>query len=131
MADHPNAQIARTAMDAFSKGDLESFAAALDEGVVWHAPGNNRWAGERRGKGETLERFRQQGEAGVRITFDDIHDVLGSDDHAVALLTIRFTDGDRTETSPSIFVMHVRDGKLVEFWATNERQAEIDALLGS
>ena len=129
MGEHPNAQIARSAMEAFSKGDLETFAATLDDAVVWHAPGVNQYSGERRGKADTLARFRQQAEDGVQIGFDDIHDVLGSEEHVVALLTIHFSKGEESVSMPSVFVMHIREGKLAEFWAMNERQAEVDALL--
>ena len=130
MADHPNAQIARTAMEAFSKGDFDTFVGTLADDVRWHAPGNNRFSGPREGKQATMARFMEQREAGFVLSFEDIHDVLGNDDHVVALLTIRFTHGDDSISSPSIFVMHVRDGKLVEFWAMNERQDDVDAFFG-
>jgi ketosteroid isomerase-like protein len=130
MADHPNAQIARTAMEAFSKGDFETFAATIADDVVWHAPGTNRFSGSREGKAASMARFREQQEAGFVLTFEDIHDVLANDAHTVAMLTIRFTRGDDSVTSPSVFVMHIQDGKLAEFWAMNEDQAAVDAFFG-
>ena len=48
----------------------------------------------------------------------------------VALLNIRFTGPGGEVSSPSVFVMHVQDGKLTEFWAMNERQDEVDAVMG-
>jgi ketosteroid isomerase-like protein len=130
VTDHPNAALARSAMDAFNQGDLEAFAATIHDDVVWHAPGANRFSGERAGKASSLERFKEQAQDGLRVSFDDVHDIVANDEHVVALLTIRFTRGDDSVTSPSIFVMHVRAGKMVEFWAMNERQNEIDALVG-
>jgi ketosteroid isomerase-like protein len=130
MADHPNAQIARTAMEAFSKGDFDTFVATLDDGVVWHAPGNNRFSGVREGKQAVMGRFMEQRESGFVLSFEDIHDVLGNYDHVVALLTIRFAGPDEVVTGHSVFTMHIRDGKLVEFWAMNEDQAAVDALFG-
>jgi ketosteroid isomerase-like protein len=61
----------------------------------------------------------------VTIEFVDVHDVVGGDDHVVGLLRIRVT-GPGEFTNPAVFVMHVRDGKLTEFWAMNDNQAEFD-----
>lgn len=130
MDEHPHVAIARNAMESFNKGDMDGFTATLADDVVWHAPGHNRFSGEFRGKEANLARFKAQAESGIHISFDDLHDVVGNDEHVVALLTFRAASGDDVVVTPSVFVMHVRDGKLVEFWAMNERQAEIDALIG-
>ena len=130
MADHPDAQTARAAMEAFSKGDMPTFTASLSDDVVWHAPGANRFSGTFNGKGDVMARFKEQAESGAALTFDDIHDIVANDEHVVAMLTLRLTKGDDVLTTPSVFVMHIRDGKLAEFWGMNERQAELDALLG-
>lgn len=129
MADHPNAQTARTAMDAFNRGDVQVFADTLAEDVVWHAPGKNRFSGEFSGKAASLQRFRDQAEAGVSIGFTDVHDVVGNDEHVVALLEIKVTGPGGEATGPSVFVMHVRDGKMTEFWAMNEDQDEFDKVI--
>ena len=117
-------------MEAFSKGDFDTFVGTLADDVVWHAPGSTRFSGVREGKPAAMARFMEQREAGFVLTFEDIHDVLANDDHVVAMLTIRFARGDESISGPSVFVMHVRDGKLVEFWAMNEDQAAIDAFFG-
>jgi uncharacterized protein len=129
VADHLNAQTARAAMEAFNKKDMASFAATLDDGVVWHAPGKNRFSGDFNGKANILQRFKEQAESGVSLEFVDIHDVVGGDDHVVALLTVKFTGPGGEFTNPTVFVMHARDGKLTEFWATNENQAEVDRVI--
>ena len=130
MADHPNAQTARDAMEAFSKGDFDTFVASIADDVRWHAPGNNRFSGLRDGKAAAMARFMEQREAGFVLRFEDIHDILASDDHVVALLTVTFSRGDDSISNHAVFVMHIRDGKLAEFWAMNERQSDIDAFLG-
>jgi ketosteroid isomerase-like protein len=129
MAEHLNATIAREAMEAFNRGDLEAFAAAVHDEVVWHAPGDNRFSGEFRGKAAALGRFKEQAEAGVRLRFTDLHDVTASDEHVVALLRVRFEGPGGELENPSVFVMHVREDKLVEFWAMNERQADVDRVI--
>lgn len=129
MADHPNAQTARAAMEAFNRGDIQAFADSLADDVVWHAPGKNRFSGEFRGKEASLQRFRDQAEGGVSIAFTDVHDVVANDEHVVAMLQISVSGPGGEVANPSVFVMHVRDGKMTEFWAMNERQDEIDRII--
>ncbi len=129
MSEHPNVVLARASMDAFNRRDFEAFSANLADDVVWHAPGKNRFSGSFDGKAPSMQRFKDQAEAGVSLEFTDLHDVLGSDAHVVALLTIKVTGPGGTHEGPSVFVMHVRDGKLVEFWAMNEDQAEFDRVV--
>jgi uncharacterized protein len=126
VAEHSNVETARAGIEAFNRRDLEAFAATLHDDIVWHAPGNNRYSGDFNGKAATLQRFKDQVEGGVTIEFVDVHDVVGGDDHVVGLLRVRVTGPGGEFTNPSVFVMHVRDGKLVEFWAMNDNQAEFD-----
>jgi ketosteroid isomerase-like protein len=116
-------------MDAFNRGDMEAFAASLHDDVVWHAPGDNRFSGTFAGKAAALGRFKEQGEAGVRFSFVDLHDIVGGDDHVVALLTTKVEGPGGEFEGPSVFVMHVADGKLTEFWGMNETQAEVDRVI--
>jgi ketosteroid isomerase-like protein len=67
MTDHPNAATARATMSAFNRGDMETFAAALADDVVWHAPGKNRFSGDFVGKAAALGRFQEQAAAGVSL----------------------------------------------------------------
>ena len=130
MADHPNAQTARTAIEAFSKGDMDTFVGTLADDVKWHPPGNNRFSGTRDGKAATMARFAEQREAGFVVSIEDIHDVLANDEHTVAMVTVKVMRGDESVESPAVFVMHVRDGRLSEFWQMVERQDAVDALFG-
>lgn len=129
MTDHPNVATVRAGMDAFNRGDMEAFAASLADDVVWHAPGKNRFSGTFQGKAATLGRFQEQGAAGVRFAFVDLHDVVGGDDHVVALLRIRVTGPGGEFEGPSVFVFHQADGKLTEFWAMTEGQDEVDRVV--
>ena len=131
MTDHPNAAIARTALDAFNAGDLTAMLELLDDAVVWHAPGTSRFGGEYDGKDAVIDRFRRMAEAGVTASFE-IHDIVGNDDHVVALVhvTVTGSDGRRYET-PQVQVMHVRDGRCYEYWAMNQDQAALDVVLGA
>ena len=129
MGEHPNVESARAGLEAFMKGDRETLAATMAEDVIWHVPGSNPFAGEFRGKAEVLGRFQRMAEAGINLAFDDIHDVVGNEDHVVALVTLSVTAGGGSATTNSVQVYHVKDGKMTEFWGMNENQADIDALM--
>lgn len=130
MADHPNAEMFRSAMEALAAADLDGFAGALTDDVVWHAPGTSRFGGRFEGKEAVLDRMRRMREAGIRTRFE-VHDVLGNDVHVVALvhMHVENAEGGRYH-EPQVNVMHVRGGKVAEFWAMNQDQPVIDTLLG-
>jgi ketosteroid isomerase-like protein len=46
-----------------------------------------------------------------------VHDLLATDDHAVALLRVTAQREDRAVDVPVVHVWHVRDDKLAEAWA--------------
>ena len=131
MAEHPNAESTRGALEAFMKGDVETMAAGIAEDAVWHVPGSHRWAGDFSGRAAIVGRFQQMAEAGTRTGLDEIHDVVGNDEHTVALVTLSASGPGGSTTQRSVFVFHVRDGKAAEFWGYNENQAEVDAVFGS
>ena len=83
--DHPNATAYRRTADAFRVGDREALAALIDEDVVWHIPGSGPLAGDIHGR-EALFRFFDRLRDVTEGTFTiEEHDVLGSDEHVVAL----------------------------------------------
>lgn len=54
------------------------------------------------------------------------HDLLASDDHAVALSTITSTRGDRTLSSNRVVVYHLKDNKITELWIIAPDQQALD-----
>jgi hypothetical protein len=46
----------------------------------------------------------------------ELHDVIGNDDHVVALATARAERAGRQLESSVVHVFHVRDGKVTEAW---------------
>ena len=130
MADHPHAAIVRQALQALAQADLDGFAEALADDVVWHAPGTSRFGGRFDGKTAVLDRMRRMREAGV-VTRFEVHDVLGNDEHVVALVHMHLENADGARYhEPQVNVMHIRDGKVTTFWAMNQDQAVVDTLLG-
>jgi len=121
MAEHPSATVVREMNEAMVTGDMEGAASRVADDVIWHEIGRTE---PRRGKAELAASMDDW--AGFDITFD-IHDVLASDDHVVALGTATATRGDRTFTYRTAEIYHVRDGQVTERWAFSDDTAAITA----
>ena len=50
MSEHPNAERIRTIYRLSGGGDIDAFADALADDVVWHVPGRGVISGAHRGK---------------------------------------------------------------------------------
>lgn len=46
----------------------------------------------------------------------EVHDVVANAEHAVALVTISASRKGRSWSGTSADVMHIRDGRVIEFW---------------
>ena len=128
MEEHPNAALVREGFQAFEKGDMAWMDEHLSDDVVWHVGGNSKWAGTYEGKAQVLEFFGRQAQA--TTTSVDIHDVLGNDDHVVALGTASATapDGSSAEWKYAQ-VFHIKGGKATEVWGLAENDAAVDPFL--
>ena len=118
MAEHPNVTVARQMTDAMARGDLEAAASYLADDVIWHEIGR---AEPRRGKAELSAGM---GEVDYEIT-GQVHDVLGNDEHVVALIDATGTRGGRTLEYRVAEIYHIRDGKVIERWAFSDDTAAI------
>jgi uncharacterized protein len=83
--EHSNVAAYRRTADAFRARDTQALAGLIDGEVVWHVPGTSPLAGEIRGR-EALFRWFDRLHEVTEGTFTlKEHDVLGTDDHVVAL----------------------------------------------
>ena len=118
MAEHANAEVVRKLTEAFATGDATQVEAIADpliaDDVVWHEIGR---AEPRRGKGELAASMGEF--QGYDIKWD-IHDVVASDDHVVALGTATVTHGDRKIVYRTAEIYHVRNGQVAERWAFSD-----------
>ena len=119
MAEHPNATLARELTDAFDRGDMAALDRFLADDVVWHEIGR---AEPRRGKAA----LAAMAAADYTIT-GELHDVLASDGHAIALIEATAIRGGKSLTYRTAEIYHVRDGKVVERWAFSDDTAAITA----
>ena len=126
--EHPNVTLVRRGYQAFGEGDMAWMAQNVASDVVWHVPGDNVQSGDKVGLDATLAFFGDTMQLTGGTFRLDIHDVVGGDDHVVALTTVTGSRPDgRTLSTRAVQVLHVRDGKAVESWNYNEDQPAVDA----
>ena len=121
---------ARRALEALGAGETVPLAALIARDVVWHVPGVHRFAGEFRGRDEVLDLYRRMAADGVRTTFDEIHAVVGDDEHVVALIRATLIAPGGSVPMRSVVVLHLEGDEVAEAWAMNDRQDEIDLVIG-
>ena len=66
---------------------------------------------------------------GYRFSLDEIHDIVGGDDHVIALVRVTASGPSGNASSNSICVVPVDDGKVTEFWGYNVDQAAVDRVM--
>ena len=125
---HPNEELARRELELLESGDAHAAATLYADDLVLHYPGRNPLAGDHRDLDAFLERFESLlGEDGT-IT-RELHDVLGSDSHAVQLLTVTANARGNTHTWQAAVVLHIREGKISEAWIQVADQYALDEFL--
>src|SRR5919108_4788042 len=85
MAEHPDAERIRRAFAAFARGDMATMTELIAEDTVWHIPGRGPLSGDHRGRDTVFELFSRLVQGSEGTFTQELHDALGSDEHAVAL----------------------------------------------
>jgi uncharacterized protein len=122
MTQSENASVARRLTDAFEQMDMAQLDALMADDIVWHEIGR---AEPRRGK-EELRAAMGGGGGDYQIT-GKMHDLIASDDHAIALIEATATRGAKTLTYRTAEIYHIRNGQVVERWAFSDDTAAITA----
>ena len=126
MTEHPNAEFARKAYDAMAGGDVDYLQAHMHPDVIFHQGGRFPTAGTHVGRdavfGHMMEFF-------TMVDFSmklDIHEILASDDHIVALIRVSLDYQGRHLEFDEAHVWHVRDDLVTEMWAVPKDPYEVD-----
>lgn len=129
MSAEEDIQLVRRGYEAFIAGDMVWLNDHLHENVVWHVPGNNELSGDYQGRDDVLAFFAKSVQ--LALPDFDIHDVVGSDDHVVAILTINWQrqGGDETFEDRVVQVFHLDGGEVIEAWTLVEDAAGFDSFL--
>jgi ketosteroid isomerase-like protein len=124
MGDHPNVGVVRELMEAFNSGDDDRIRSGMADDVKWHMIG-----------GETVVGLEAL--AGAMSAMDDdftieteVHDIVGNDEHVVALVEATVRAGDQEFSYRTAEIMHVQDGKITERWAFSDDTAAINEFFG-
>jgi uncharacterized protein len=132
MSAQSNAAALRKGYDAFSRGDMDALRNELfSPDIVWHQGGRNQTSGDYRGVDAVLGLFSKLFQLTDGTFRVELHDVLTSDEHVVALAK---TNGQRAgktiQHGEYSHVCHFRDDKLTEAWIVNVDPYEIDEFFG-
>ena len=128
---HPNEEVARSATEALSKGDIETFLGLHTDGVVLHFPGRGPFSGDHRGKDGLAQLFQRQMQFLDAPPQIENHDILANDDHAVVLNETRASRGGRSLEQQQVVVMHLEGGKISEVWLHFSDQQAMDEMASS
>ena len=114
---HPNEDLVRDGIAAFARGDIAALQRDFfAEDIRWHFPGRGPVAGDHQGAARVAEMFGRLAELSGGTHRIELHDVIGNDEHVVALHTTRAERAGKQLEINALQVFHVRDGKITEAW---------------
>jgi ketosteroid isomerase-like protein len=115
---HPNEDLVRQGYAAFGTGDLDALQNRFfAEDIRWHFPGRSPFGGDYAGMAEVLGWLGRSFEASEGTIRVELRDVIGNDEHVVALTTIRAERAGKKLNDDTVQVFRVRDGKVTEVWS--------------
>jgi ketosteroid isomerase-like protein len=106
-------------------GDMQAASDLMTDDIEWHEIGR---ADAIHGKAALAERYGMSG-GGSGPSYEitgSTHDIIGGDDHTVALLSAHATRGGQTLDYRVAEIYHVRDGKISGRWAFSDDTAAIN-----
>lgn len=114
MAEHPNVTIARELLEAFNARDEDRIRARMANDVKWHMIGGDSVEGL-----EALAGTMSDMDSDFSIE-TDVHDIVGNDEHVIALVNATARSGDQEFTYRTAEIMHVSEGRVTERWAFSD-----------
>lgn len=126
-----NIDIAKTYIRAVQAGDLATLGSIMSPDVVWHQPGNNQFSGVHRGMAEVgsmLGKMMEVSNGTFAITKAD-HFMANGDWVAIATEFSGEANGIKL-SQPSVDLMRIDGGKIVEMRLFSSNQKEEDQLWG-
>ncbi len=116
--------LVRAASAAFGRGDLGALRDQfLAENIIWHIAGTGPLAGDYEGVGEVMALLGKVVALSGGTIQPELHDVLVSDEHTVALATIRAERAGKQLQLNLVHVIHDENGKATEVWTQSSDPA--------
>lgn len=126
--DSESAQLARRYFEAVHR-DPSTTGELYSPGAVLHYSGKHRLSGDYRGPAAILDLFTHSRASFGGTQTLEVHDVLGSADHAVALLAASAELGGTRVHWNRVVVFHVSGNRIVEQWILDDDQALLERIL--
>jgi ketosteroid isomerase-like protein len=128
--EHADVDLVRQGYEAFRTGDAQRLDQLLADDVVWHVGGKSKLSGTHRGKQDVMELFAKQAQLFGGSPSIDLHDIVGNDDHVIAIGTASAEDPDGgTVEWQFANVFHIQDGRAKEVWGLANETSTTDALI--
>lgn len=120
----PNEDLVRAASAAFGRGDLSTLQDQFfAENIVWHVAGTGPLAGDYEGVAQVMGLLGKIAALSGGTVQPELHDVLVSADHTVALTTIRAERAGKQLQLNLVHVIHAENGKATEVWTSSSDPA--------
>jgi len=116
MAEHPNVELLRKGYAAYGQGDMDTINELFADDIQWHIAGRSQLSGDYKGKEQVFGFFAKLMEISEGTSKLEIHDILANDEHGVVLVTGSGTRKGKSFSSPDVHVLHMKNGKVTEFW---------------
>ncbi len=114
----------RAASAAFGRGDLNALRDQfLAENITWHIAGTGPLAGDYEGVGQVMALLEKVAALTGGTVRPELHDVLVSADHTVALATIGAERAGKKLQLNLVHVIHGENGKATEVWTQSSDPA--------
>jgi uncharacterized protein len=116
----PDEDLAWAASSAFGRGDFSALQNQFfAENIIWHIAGTGPLAGRYEGIAQVMGILGKISELSGGTVQTELHDVLVSTDHTVALATIRAERSGKHLQLNLVHVIHSENGKATEVWTTS------------
>jgi ketosteroid isomerase-like protein len=121
-----NVDTARSAYEAFGRGDLEALKETFAEDAVWVTSDELPLGGETRGRDQIMENFAQIPNYWSSFSVEP-EEFLECGDYVVVRGTQRAANDRGSFEAPYLHLIELRDGKLVrgEFHADSAKAAKL------
>jgi uncharacterized protein len=114
---HANVETVRQGYAAFSRGDLDALRRVFfAPDVIWHYAGKSQLAGHYHGVDEVIGWLGRSFELSGGTLTVELHDVVGNDEHVVALVTVRAARNGKHLFDQGVQVFHLDGGKATQAW---------------
>jgi uncharacterized protein len=117
MAGHSNAQLVKSATEAYTRGDIDTLANLFAEDAVWHAPGSGPSSGSFRGRDRIHAWFSGMRDAmGNHVSAVELLDAMSDDRYVMFFVRVTIVFDGEESHQVLANTWRTEEGKAVESW---------------